>query len=100
MYSIQGLWTAAELGLPVAFVIVKNGSYSALNEFGPHFGLGELPGTKLPHIDFCALARSQGVEARYVDSCADLDAALAVAFTAAGPVLVEVAVAVQDPGDA
>ena len=92
MYSIQGLWSAAELGLPVAFVIVKNGSYSALNEFGPHFGLTKLPGTDLPHLDFCALARSQGVEARYVGACADLDAALAAAFAATGPVLVEVSV--------
>jgi benzoylformate decarboxylase len=100
MYSIQGLWTAAELGLAVAFVIVRNGSYSALNEFGPHFGLEELPGTKLPHIDFCALARSQGLEARYVDSCADLDAALASAFAATGPVLIEVAVVPQGQGDA
>jgi benzoylformate decarboxylase len=29
MYSIQGLWSAAELGLPVAFVIVNNRSYRA-----------------------------------------------------------------------
>src|SRR5690606_22966044 len=25
MYSIQGLWTAAELGLPISFIIVNNG---------------------------------------------------------------------------
>src|ERR1700722_3801628 len=30
MYSIQGLWTAAELALPVAFIIVNNRSYQAL----------------------------------------------------------------------
>ena len=100
MYSIQGLWSAAELGLPVVFIIVKNGSYAALTEFAPHFKLTELPGTELPHIDFCALARGQGVEARYVDSCADLDAALAAAFVATGPVLVEVSVVPCDPGAA
>ena len=99
MYSIQGLWSAAELGVPVAFVIVKNGSYRALTEFGPHFALTELPGTRLPHIDFCTLARSQGVAARYVDSCADVDAALEAAFTAPGPLLVEVAVVPNDPDE-
>lgn len=99
MYSIQGLWSAAELGLPVAFVIVKNGSYKALTEFAPHFALAQLPGTELPHIDFCALARGQGVEARYVDACADLDAALTAAFVAPGPVLVEVSVVPHGPGD-
>ena len=93
MYAIQGLWSAAELALPVTFVIVNNGSYRALNEFAPHFGLAALQGTLLPHLDFCALARAQGVEAVRVSRCADLDAALRMAFGAAGPVLIEVCVA-------
>ena len=92
MYSIQGLWSAAELRLPVAFVIVRNGSYRALDDFGEHFGLTRLPGTALPHLDFCALARGQGVTACRVERCADLDQALATAFAASEPVLVEVAI--------
>jgi benzoylformate decarboxylase len=92
MYSIQGLWSAAELALPVTFVIVNNGGYLALNEFAPHFGLTSLPGTLLPHLDFCALARAQGVAAMQVSRCAELDEALRTAFAAAGPVLVEVCV--------
>jgi benzoylformate decarboxylase len=92
MYSIQGLWSAAELGLPIAFLIVKNGSYDALNEFGKVFGLAALPGLELPHLDFCSLARSQGVGARRVDRCSDLDEALTAAFCATQPMLVEITV--------
>jgi len=92
MYSIQGLWSAAELALPVTFVIVNNGGYRALDEFAPHFGLTALPGTLLPHLDFCALARAQGVEAVRVSRCAELAAALSMAFAARGPVLVEVCI--------
>jgi len=92
MYSIQGLWSAAELAVPVTFVIVNNGGYRALDEFAPHFGLTTLPGTLLPHLDFCALARAQGVEAVRVSRCGELDVALAMAFAARGPVLVEVCV--------
>ena len=92
MYSIQGLWSAAELALPVTFVIVNNGSYRALNEFAPHFGLARPPGTTLAHLDFCALARAQGVAGVRVEHCGELDAALRQAFAAAGPVLVEVCV--------
>jgi benzoylformate decarboxylase len=92
MYSIQGLWSAAELALPVTFVIVNNGGYRALDEFAPHFGLTALPGTQLPHLDFCALARAQGVEAVRASRCAELDTALSMAFAARGPVLVEVCV--------
>ena len=92
MYSIQGLWSAAQLALPVTFVIVNNRSYRALNEFAPHFGVSNPPGTRLPHLDFCALARAQGVAAVRVGRCGELDGAISMAFAAPGPALVEVCV--------
>jgi benzoylformate decarboxylase len=92
MYSIQGLWSAAELKLPVAFIIVNNGSYRALEEFGTHFGIKTLPGVRLPHLDFCALARGHGVLGVCVERCEDLDAALLALFAAEVPMLLEVRV--------
>src|SRR5215472_8774441 len=93
MYAIQGLWTAAQLGLGVTFVIIKNRRYQALHEFGRHFGLQRTVGTSLPDIDFCALAQGQGVTAIAVDRVDTLDEALHTAFHAlAEPTLVEVAV--------
>jgi benzoylformate decarboxylase len=92
MYSIQGLWSAAELKLPVAFIIVNNSSYRALEEFGRHFDIKALPGVRLPHLDFCALAQGQGVEGLRVGRCEDLDAALLRIFAADVPMLLEVRV--------
>ena len=92
MYSIQGLWSAAELALSITFVIVNNGGYRALDEFAPHFALTALPGTLLPHLDFCALARAQGLEAVRVSRATELDAALSMALAAPGTVLLEVCV--------
>ncbi len=92
MYSIQGLWSAAELRLPIAFIIVNNSSYRALEEFGRHFGIRALPGVLLPHLDFCGLARAQGVASVRVENCADLDAALLELFAADVPMLLEVGV--------
>jgi len=92
MYSIQGLWSAAELGLPVAFIIVNNSSYRALEEFGRHFDIAALPGVRLPHLDFCALAAAQGVKAIRVERCEELDPALREVFTAGTPMLLEVCV--------
>ena len=93
MYAIQGLWTAAQLGLGVTFVIIKNRRYEALVNFGRYFGLQRTVGTSLPDIDFCALARGQGVEATAVESCEALDDALRTAFAnVTEPTLVEVAV--------
>jgi benzoylformate decarboxylase len=93
MYAIQGLWSAAQLGLGITFVIIKNQRYEALVEFGRHFGLQRTIGTSLPNLDFCALARGQGVKAISVSGRDALDDALRSAFAAtAEPTLVEVAV--------
>ncbi|MBF5092908.1 MULTISPECIES: benzoylformate decarboxylase [unclassified Novosphingobium] len=92
MYAIQGLWSAAQLGLPISFVIVNNRRYEALINFGRHFGLQQTLGTALDDIDFCALARGQGVSATRIDTVEALDGALAASFAAQGPTLVEVLV--------
>lgn len=92
MYAIQGLWSAVQLGLPISFVIVNNRRYEALNKFGRRFGLQRTIASELPNIDFCGLARAQGVEAAHVDSTTALDDALLRAFAASHPTLVEVLV--------
>lgn len=92
MYAIQGLWSAAQLGLPVSFIIIKNGRYEALVGFGRHFGIDDTVGTQLPDIDFCGLAQSQGIAATRVDQPGALDEALQWSFDAQGPTLVEVVV--------
>jgi len=92
MYSIHGLWSAAQLGLPITFVIINNGRYEALHEFARHFGLQQTVGTSLPGIDFCGFAKAQGLHAIKVDDTLTLDATLKEAFAFAGPILVEVVV--------
>jgi benzoylformate decarboxylase len=90
LYAIQGLATAGQLNLPVAFIVLNNRRYKALEEFGRHFGLADTIGTSLPNVDFCAIARAQGCDAIRVRKPADLDAALQAAFGASVPTLVEV----------
>lgn len=92
MYSIQGLWSAAQRDLPIAFAIIKNGGYEALHEFREHFAMDHLPGARLPGLDFCGLARAQGVSAMTVTHCDELDSALLEAFASRSPMLVEVVV--------
>lgn len=92
MYSIQSLWSAAQAALPIAFVIVRNGNYEALTEFGRRFNMPNLPGTQLPGLDFCGLARSQGVPGVRVERIEELDSALHAAFQSSKPMLVEVLV--------
>ena len=92
MYSIQGLWTAAQLKLPITFIIINNGRYQALEEFGRHFGLSHTPGTKLPALDFVALAAGHGIDGCRVERPDRLEGILRDALVAEKPMLVEVAV--------
>jgi benzoylformate decarboxylase len=95
MYAIQALWTAAQLKLPITFVIVNNRQYAALHHFAPVFGFAPgapLPGTELPDLDFVALAAGHGVKAERVSEGAALAGVLERALTAPEPVLVDVLV--------
>ncbi len=96
MYSIQALWSAAQLALPITFVILNNGRYAALQEFAPVFGYGPdapLPGSALPGIDFVSIARGHGCEAVRVADAASLRATLQQALRSPVPVLVDVEIA-------
>jgi benzoylformate decarboxylase len=95
MYSFQALWTAADLKLPMTVVIVNNGGYAALSEFTAHFNIKQLIGTKLPGLDFVALAKAMGCEGARVERAPDLEAALRNALQSPKPFLLDVAVATQ-----
>ena len=94
MYSIQGLYSAAQWRLPITFIVFNNRGYAALQDFAPVFGYppGAVPqGTQLPGLDFVRLARGQGVPAQRVDSPAQLPDALRQAREQPGPALLDVA---------
>lgn len=92
MYGIQGLWSAAQQGLPVTFVIVKNRRYAALINIAHRFGIQETIGTTIDGLDFVALAAGQGLDALRIDRADRLDEQLAQAFASDKPMLVEVVV--------
>ena len=96
MYSIQALWTAARLKLPMTFVILNNQRYAALQDFAPVFGFGpgEHPqGTELTGLDFVALAAGHGVAAVRVRRAEELRETLTQALRSTTPMLVEIEVA-------
>jgi len=99
MYSIQSLWSAAQLQLPITFLILNNGRYAALQDFAPVFGFAAddpVQGTDLPALDFVGLAQAQGCSAMWVSDAAALRDALQLALTrkdAQRPMLIEIEVA-------
>jgi benzoylformate decarboxylase len=96
MYSIQAIWSAVQLQLPITFVILNNTRYAALQDFAPVFGFGPgdpVQGTDLPGLDFVTIAAGMGCPGVRVSVAAQLHEALQNALSASGPALVEVVVA-------
>jgi benzoylformate decarboxylase len=96
MYSIQGLWTAAHLGLPITYVIANNRGYRIIKERLVAFRkTDQFTGMDLrdPEIDFLALAKSYGLAARRVTDPQDIAPALREAFSSGQPNLIDVRVA-------
>jgi benzoylformate decarboxylase len=96
MYSIQGLWTAAHLKLPITYVIANNRSYRIIKERLVGFRkTDKFTGMDLrdPEIDFVALAQSMGLAARRVSEPNEISSALREALASSTPNLLDIRVA-------
>jgi benzoylformate decarboxylase len=95
MYSIQALWTAAHLGLPITYVITNNKGYRILKQRLLAFhGNDKFIGMDLdsPEIDFVGLARSFGLAAQRIVEPGAVRPALDAAIASRRPTLLDVAV--------
>jgi len=94
-YSLGALWSAAQLGLGVTFVILRNGTYGALRWFAGLLGAEDAPGMDVPGIDFVALAGGYGVCGVHAGSAEQLAELLAPAPDR--PLLIEVDTSLTRP---
>ena len=90
LYTIQGLWSAAQLKLPITFVILNNAGYAAVKSLGERMGIAKMPGSDVPGVDFVDVARGFGCRTSRVERAADLAPTLAQAYTANEPWLIDV----------
>jgi len=96
MYSIQGLWTAAHLELPITYVVANNRSYRIIKERLVSFRkTDKFTGMDLrdPEIDFVALAQSMGLAARRVSDPQEISSALREGLASNKPNLLDIRVA-------
>jgi benzoylformate decarboxylase len=95
MYSIQALWTAAHLDLPITYVIPNNQGYRILKQRLLAFhGNDHYVGMDLedPPIDFTGLARSLGMTAHRIEAPDQIRDALTASVDSRRPTLLEVMV--------
>ena len=96
MYSIQALWTAAHLKLPITYVVINNRSYRIIKErllAGRHTDQFVGMDMKDPPIDFVSVARGFGLSARSITNPLEIVSALQEAIQSKAPNLIEVIVA-------
>jgi benzoylformate decarboxylase len=96
MYSIQGLWTAANEKLPITYVIANNRGYRIIKERLVSFRkTDKFTGMDIrnPDLDFVALAQSMGLAARRVTDPQDIAPALREGFASGKPNLIDIRVA-------
>jgi benzoylformate decarboxylase len=96
-YVIQSLWSAAQLKLPILFIVVRNGQYGILKAFAEFQETPAVPGLDLPGIDTVKLAQGYGCTAFSVTDPEELTASLRRGLEADGPCLIEVAVSAEVP---
>jgi benzoylformate decarboxylase len=95
MYTIQALWTAVHLKLPITYVIANNGGYRILKQRLKAFhGNDEPIGMDLvdPKVDFVGLAKAMGMPAERIAEPEALAPALQRAFASPGPKLLDVVI--------
>ena len=95
MYSIQALWTAAHLRVPVTYVILNNQGYRIIKQRLKAFHGNETyigMDFEDPPIDFVGMAQSMGVAAERVTEPGAVRAALEAALTNPGPNLIDICV--------
>ena len=98
MYSVQALWTAAHLKLPITYLIINNRSYRIIKERlvsmrnSNRFVAMDM---NAPAIDFVAVAQGLGMAARRIAEPQAIAAALREAIASGAPNLIE---AVVDDG--
>jgi benzoylformate decarboxylase len=96
-YSIQALWNAAQLRLPMLIVIMRNEEYAILKSFANLLQTPGVPGLDLPSMDFVSIAKGYGCDTARVEDIDALKEAAAKAWTKDVPTVLEVPFSRQVP---
>ena len=89
-YSIQAIWTAAQLSLPVLFAVIRNAEYAILKSFAVLEDKPGVPGLDLPGLDVVSLAIGYGCTAARPTTADAIATEVAAAFQRQGPTVLEV----------
>ena len=96
-YSVQSIWTAARLRLPMLIVVVQNSEYAILKSFARLEQAPGVPGLDVPGLDIVSIARGYGCDAARVADLDTLKQAVTAAWTKQVPTVLEIPISGQVP---
>ncbi len=89
-YSVQSIWTAAHLQLPMLIVVLCNEEYCILRSFSVLEEAPGVPGFDIPGLDIVSLARGYGCTAERVETIEAIQAGALNAWKRNGPTVLEI----------
>ncbi|MDR3569003.1 MAG: benzoylformate decarboxylase [Syntrophobacteraceae bacterium] len=95
-YSIQCLYSAAQLKLKVIFIIPWNQEYAILKEFAVLEDTPNVPGLDLPGLDIVSAAKGFGCTSVLTKTKEEIKEAFGAALCADGPTVIVIPVAHED----
>jgi benzoylformate decarboxylase len=96
-YSIQSLWTAVQLRLPLLIVVLRNNEYAILESFAALEEAPNVPGLDIPGLDHVSLAQGYGCHAARISDLETLKKAAVAAWGQSKPTVLEIAISAQVP---
>jgi benzoylformate decarboxylase len=96
-YSLQSIWTAAQLHLATLIVVLRNEEYCILKSFAVLEDAPGVPGFDLPDIDIVSLAKGYGCDAARLENLDAIKKAATEAWTKSKPTLLEIPISPQVP---
>ena len=96
-YSVQSIWSAAQLRLPLLIVVLRNEEYAILKSFAVLEQSPGLPGLDLPGFDIVSLARGYGCDAAHVEDIGAIKKAATEAWGKQTPTVLEIPISAEVP---
>jgi benzoylformate decarboxylase len=94
-YSVQSLYTAAQLKLRLIYIVPCNAEYAILKEFAVLEKTPNVPGLDLPGLDIVSTAKGFGCIAFEAKTAEEIKEGFATALRAEGPTLITIPIAHQ-----
>ena len=96
-YSVQSIWSAAQLHLPMLIVVMRNEEYCILKSFAVLEQTPGVPGLNLSGLDIVSIARGYGCDAARVSDIGAIKEAATEAWRKQRPTVLEIPISAQVP---